>query len=261
MSTVMPPATPSPMPTSAAVERLPATQPLSIPVILGTTRKGRMSAHVARFLAEQLASYDGVVTEVLDIAALHLPEDDAGEAIKDPGFSAAIARADAIAIVAPEYNHSYPGLLKHALDTNLKEYIHKAAGIVGVSAGPFGGTRVIESMLPVLRELGLVGIFWDVNFGSVASVFDERGELRDTAFVRHAEKFAGELIWMARALRHGRDRIPADARRAPMPCPKCGSPMNQHADKLVERVEGTEILEIRACPHCANIESRPAAEG
>ena len=30
--------------------------------------------------------------------------------------------------MVPEYNHSFPGLLKHVLDTNLKEYIHKAAG-------------------------------------------------------------------------------------------------------------------------------------
>ena len=58
-------------------------------------------------------------------------------------------------------------MLKHVLDSNLKEYIHKAVGICGVSAGPFGGTRVIENMLPVMRELGLVTIFWDGNFSSV----------------------------------------------------------------------------------------------
>jgi NAD(P)H-dependent FMN reductase len=69
----------------------------------------------------------------------------------------------------PEYNHSFPGLLKHVLDTNLKEYIHKAVGVCGVSAGPFGGARMIESLLPVLRELGLVTIFWDVYFGTAGS--------------------------------------------------------------------------------------------
>jgi len=31
------------------------------------------------------------------------------------------------------------GLLDHALDMNLKEHIHKAVEICGVSAGPFGG--------------------------------------------------------------------------------------------------------------------------
>jgi NAD(P)H-dependent FMN reductase len=181
---------------------------LSIPVILGTTRKGRMSAHAARFVARELQKRDGVSTQLIDIGCLEHHFDDNGQGTGDPGFAASMAKADAIVIVAPEYNHAMPGLLKHVLDSCLKEYIHKAAGIVAVSAGPFGGTRVIETSLPVLRELGLVTIFWDVNVGSVAKVFDDRGELTDPAFVRRTDKFLGELIWMARTLRHGRENIP-----------------------------------------------------
>jgi NAD(P)H-dependent FMN reductase len=185
-----------------------AARPLNIPVILGTARKGRASAHVARFVVEELRKREGVVTELIDIGQLSLPVDDAGEAIKDPAFSAKMSAADALVIVAPEYNHSFPGLLKHALDSNLKEYIHKAVGIVGVSAGPFGGTRVIESFLPVLRELGLVTIFADVNVGSVHKVFDEPGRLLEPAYVRRTGKFLNELMWMARTLRYGRENIP-----------------------------------------------------
>jgi NAD(P)H-dependent FMN reductase len=79
---------------------------------------------------------------------------------------------------------------------------------VAVSAGPFGGTRVIETSLPVLRELGLVTIFWDVNVGSVAKVFADDGRLLDPALERRTDKFLGELIWMAKTLRHGRESIP-----------------------------------------------------
>ena len=183
-------------------------RPLSIPVILGTTRKGRRSAHAARFVFTRLQQRDGVVTELIDIAELNLPVDDAGEAIKQPRFAAAMERADAIVIVAPEYNHSFPGLLKHVLDSCLAEYIHKAAGIIGVSAGAFGGTRVIEHFQPVLRELGLVSIFEDVNFGSVEKVFDANGDLLDQAFIGRTDKFLNELIWMAKVLRHGRESIP-----------------------------------------------------
>src|SRR5262249_59386748 len=92
-------------------------------------------------------------------------------------------RCDGLIIVTPEYNHGYAGLLKHALDMNLEEYIHKAVGICGVSAGSFGGARVIEALLPVMRELGLVTIFWDVNFGNVRSLFDEHGDLLDKSYV------------------------------------------------------------------------------
>ena len=182
-------------------------RPLSIPVILGTTRKGRMSAHAARFMVEQIERRQDVTTDLIDLSKLPAPIDDAGESIKDPAFAEKMTMADALVLVTPEYNHSFPGLLKHVLDSCLKEYIHKAAGIVGVSAGPFGGVRAIQDFLPVIRELGLVNIFWDVNFGNVGTVFDASGKLLDDAFIKRADKFLDELVWMAKTLRYGRDNI------------------------------------------------------
>jgi len=183
---------------------------LFIPVILGTVRQGRMSAHVASIITEELSKRPAVETELIDIAALPLRTDDAGEATKDPGFSAKMARADALVIVSPEYNHGYSGLLKHVLDSCLKEYIHKAVGIAGVSAGPFGGTRGIQDLLPVLRELGLVTIFWDVYFASVHKMFDENGKLLDASCIPRIDKFLKELIWMAKTLRYGREQVPLE---------------------------------------------------
>ncbi len=187
---------------SAKMER-----PLFIPIILGTARQGRRSEHVARFVFEQTKKRVDVETELIDVRKLPMRLDDAGEQMKDAAFSATIERCDGIILVVPEYNHGYPGLLKHALDMNLKEYIHKAVGICGVSAGLFGGARVIEGLLPVMRELGLVTIFEDVNFGKVGTLFDEQGNLMEQSYVRRVEKFLNELIWMARVLRHGRENI------------------------------------------------------
>lgn len=186
----------------------PTERPLFIPIILGTSRQGRRSGNVARFVFEQTRKRAGVETELIDVCTLPMKLDDAGEQMKDPEFSAAINRCDGLIIVTPEYNHGYPGLLKHALDMNLEEYIHKAVGICGVSAGPFGGVRAIEALLPVMRELGLVTIFWDVNFGNVEKLFDDQENLLDQNYVRRLDKFLNELIWMARVLRYGRETIP-----------------------------------------------------
>jgi NAD(P)H-dependent FMN reductase len=183
-------------------------RPLFIPVILGTVRKGRASENVAKFVFEQVKQRDGVETELIDIGEVKLPGDDAGEQIKDKGFSATCERADGLVLVVPEYNHGYPGILKHVLDSNLKEYIHKAVGICGVSAGNFGGTRVIQNLLPVLRELGLVTIFWDGNFSAAHELFDGDGKMLDEAtHVKRIDKFLGELVWMSKVLRFGRENI------------------------------------------------------
>jgi NAD(P)H-dependent FMN reductase len=187
---------------------MPIDRPLYIPVILGTARQGRMSEHVARLVVEEVAKRDKIETELVDIRTIPFSTNDAGEAIKDPKFSATVARADALVLVVPEYNHGYPGLLKHVLDTNLKEYIHKAVGICGVSAGGFGGTRAIQNLLPVMRELGLVSIFWDGNFSLVQTLFDADGKLLDQSSPKRLDKFLKELIWMARVLRYGRENVP-----------------------------------------------------
>ena len=183
-------------------------KPLSIPVILGTVRKGRASENVAKFVFGEVQKRQNVETELIDIRELNFPVDDAGESIKDSKFSKTIERADGLIIVMPEYNHGYPGMLKHVLDSNLKEYIHKAAGVCGVSAGHFGGARGIVNLLPVLRELGLVTIFWDGNFGFAQQLFDENGVIKDRAtHEKRMAKFLDELIWMSRVLRYGRENV------------------------------------------------------
>ncbi len=164
-----------------------------------------MSEPVAQFVVQQISQRPELETELIDIRTLNIPSDDAGETLKDPKFSALMARADGLIIVVPEYNHGYPGLLKHLLDTCLKEYIHKAVGLCGVSAGAFGGARVIQNLLPVMRELGLVTTFYDLNFSSVQSLFNESGELLDPEpQIRRLDRFMDELIWMSRVLRNGR---------------------------------------------------------
>jgi NAD(P)H-dependent FMN reductase len=242
---------------------------LSIPLILGTPRQGRLSEHVARVMFEQLAKRPDVATTLIDVRKLNLSSMDAGEAIKDVAFSEAMLRADGLVIVVPEYNHGYPGILKHVLDSNLKEYIHKPVGLCGVSAGGFGGTRVVESLLPVMRELGMATVFWDVNVSSAGKAFDENGQLLDQALPRRIDKMLGELVWMARVLRYGRDHIDAaDSNTSPpVMCTACHSPMNQHAQKVdfsavgqmpVDLVFYGVVQEIHQCANCGNVQMRPA---
>jgi NAD(P)H-dependent FMN reductase len=63
-------------------------KPLFIPVILGTSRQGRQSEYVAKFIVEQVAVHEGVETALVDIREIAIATNDAGESLKDPQFSA-----------------------------------------------------------------------------------------------------------------------------------------------------------------------------
>ncbi len=184
-------------------------EPLFIPVLLGTNRKDRLSEHVANWILAKMQERDDIVPHLFDVRDFHLPHDHYGTEIGGdfPEWRDAIIKADGLVIVTPEYNHGYPGSLKSVLDLLLKEYIHKAVAFVGVSAGPWGGTRVIESMVPMVRELGLAVTFSDLNFPTVKSNFDENGKLLDEAYDKRVTGFLDELAWMATTLRWGRNNV------------------------------------------------------
>ncbi len=186
-----------------------------LPILLGTNRKGRQSERVAKWLFGKMSEREDVETKLFDVRDFDLPLDDYGTAIGEdfPEWRDAIVRADGLVIVVPEYNHGYPGSLKSVLDLLLKEYIHKAVGLVGVSAGPWGGTRIVEACVPMVRELGLAITFTDLNFPNVKDKFDENGKLLDEAYNKRAADFLDEVIWMSNALRWGRENLPSKHHR------------------------------------------------
>lgn len=182
---------------------------LIIPTLLGTSRKDRRSENVANWVCGKMSERDDIETTLFDVRDFDLPLDHYGTEIgaNFPEWRDAIIRADGLVIVTPEYNHSYPGTLKSVLDLLLKEYIHKAVAFVGVSAGPWGGTRVIESCVPMVRELGLAITFTDLQFPKVGDKFDDDGNLLDEAYNKRVSGFLDELVWMATALRWGRKHL------------------------------------------------------
>ena len=189
----------------------PMKRNLFIPIILGTSREGRMSEHAAQYLYDYIAKNKLCKTQFVDPRNLNLPHDIDGHALaeKNPAYRDMVVRADGIIIVSPEYNHGYPGTLKRVLDMVLKEYIHKAVAICAVSAGGFGGARVTEQLTQVVRELGLTVTFTDLNVSKVSTVFNEKGELLDDRFPERVNKFLTELFWMAETLKYGRQNVPS----------------------------------------------------
>lgn len=183
---------------------------LFIPVILGTVRQGRMSEPVAKFILEQVQQQNEIETVLIDIRELPMPMYDAGPTAQLPELAATMQRADGYIIVTPEYNHTYPGLLKHVLDLNYKEYLHKSVGVCAVSAGPFGGVRAVEALLPTFKAFGMATIVSDLNFSHIKDLVDESGVLTAAAqatYGQRFDRFITELLWLTKTLKYGRDNV------------------------------------------------------
>ena len=133
--------------------------PLSIAIVTGSTRPGRNSDAVARWVHRLAQQRSDAWFELVDIADYQLPLFDEpmspmfGQYTRPHtrAWSEKIASFDGYVFVTPEYNHGIPGALKNALDFLYHEWNHKAAGFV--SYGGAGGARVVEQLRLVMSEL------------------------------------------------------------------------------------------------------------
>lgn len=183
---------------------------LIIAVLAGTKREKRESIKAAHYVAAYGRTLPGVEIIFVDPNDFHFPNDGNDPEGKDPRYTEITARADAFFVVTPEYNHSFPGSLKRMLDSELKNYNHKPVALAGASNGMWGGVRAVESLVPSVREMGLVVTSWSAYFPRVQDMFDENGAIKPEHKERadkNIDDAYKELIWMAKTLKWGRQHL------------------------------------------------------
>lgn len=178
---------------------------LYIPVVLGTGREERRSENVAKFVHEQVKKL--ISTELIDVrdyATEHtIPSWE--KSMQSEKWRNIMVKADGLIIVAPEYNHGYPGELKILLDKLYDEYNRKPVAICGVATGGLGGARMVEMLRISLIELKMVPIRNAVYFSSVKELFDEDGNIKDESYKERVSGMLEELTWYAKALKTARE--------------------------------------------------------
>lgn len=110
----------------------------------GSLRKDSASTALLRTVMERGA--DRADWSTFDIGSLPHYNADLGEPAPVPAWKDAIAKADGLVIVTPEYNYSLPGVLKNAIDWASRPafasvFRDKRVLVMSVSAGALGGVR------------------------------------------------------------------------------------------------------------------------
>jgi len=151
---------------------------IRIAVVIGSTRPGRRSESVARWVEKTAAQRNDAAFEIVDLADHGLPLlDEPDPALLSQDYAQAhtrrwaetIASYDGYVFVTPEYNHSTTGALKNAIDYLYVEWCNKAAGFVGI--GTHGAMRAVEHLRLVLGEVQVASVRAQVAL-SVFTDFD-----------------------------------------------------------------------------------------
>lgn len=182
---------------------------LNLAIIIGSTREGRLGDKVGRWFSREAEQHGRFVVDLIDLASAELPAVHSGKPTPQiRRFLDKLALADAFVIVTPEYNHSFPASLKHAIDQGYEEWRAKPVGFVSYG-GMAGGLRAVEHLRPIFAELRAMTVRDCVSFHSVWNRFDAAGEPKDSQGCGDAAKvMLDELCWWASALRTARNEFP-----------------------------------------------------
>jgi chromate reductase, NAD(P)H dehydrogenase (quinone) len=129
----------------------------------GSLRRGSFNAALLR--AAGTVMPEGAQLAIATLRGIPLYDGDVEERDGIPApvttLKDAIAAADGLLIVTPEYNNSIPGVLKNAVDwlsrppaDIARVFRGKPVAVIGASAGAFGTILAQDAWLPVLRVLG-----------------------------------------------------------------------------------------------------------
>ena len=181
--------------------------PLKLSIIIGSVREGRFGPKVAHWYHEQAKPFAAFDSEVIDLADYPLPAalapfDRPREGAVDR-LGTKLAESDAFCVVTPEYNHSFPASLKHAIDhfgangpPSLLPWCHMAEWRRTARRRAFEA-GFAELHAPTIREM--------VSFHNAWSSFDVQGNSDEMGRAASAVTTQlRQLEWWARHLRKAR---------------------------------------------------------
>jgi NAD(P)H-dependent FMN reductase len=177
-----------------------------ITVISGTNRPGSNTRKIS-ILIRAMLQENGEDVALLDLAELPAEIFADSSYASTPStfavFQDQILETDGVLTVVPEYNGSFPGVLKYFIDMlRFPESLYEVpAAFVGISSGGWGGVRAVEHLEMVFqyRHAHLFGRRCFIP--NIGRALDENGQLNDPAIEERLKKSALDFARFCRNLR------------------------------------------------------------
>jgi len=177
--------------------------------ISGSLRRASFNSGLLR--AAQTVMPEDARLEILSIAGIPLYNADEETASGIPptvaGLKDAMAAADGVLLVSPEYNNGIPGVFKNAIDWASRPpadigrvFRNKPIALIGASPGGFGTILSQNAWLSVLRTLE--ANFWAggrLMVSGAGKAFDADGNLTDDAVRERLAIFMSDFVAAIRA--------------------------------------------------------------
>lgn len=193
--------------------------PVRLLLLAGSARSGALSGRL-RDAAQRLAEAAGARTSTIDLRALALPLYDgdleAAQGVPEGArqLREAIAAADGVVIVTPEYNGFPTPLLINALDwlsrlqaappaaSGLAATAGKPVALLASSPGPLGGLRAMNFLRQYLQmAFAMLVVPQQYALGRAQEAFDDSGALKDPKAEQAVDGVLAALLRVAAALR------------------------------------------------------------
>lgn len=163
-----------------------------ITVIAGTNRKDSMTLKVATLYHRLLsAKYDNVQLLNLEGKAVWERGDEMKQIEQDM-----LIPTEKFVLVMPEYNGSFPGILKLMMDNSdiRKVWWYKKAMLVGVADGRAGNLRGLDHMTNILHYLRMHILYNKIPISRINEEIGENGEVLKPATLQAIETQIDEFL-------------------------------------------------------------------
>lgn len=191
------------------------SEKVKILAFAGSTRKESYNRKLLANAVEIAEELNAEVT-VVDLKELALPLYDGDyeteNGIPENGikFMNMLIEHDGFMISSPEYNSSFSGVLKNAIDwasrpvkglKPLAAFDGKTALLMSASTGTLGGLRGLHSLRMMLMNIKTLVIPYHLALSKASHAFDENGNLAEEKQKEILQNSIKKFLWVVKALK------------------------------------------------------------